>query len=95
MLITDSAVSAGDWAAGRSRRSAAVAGALLALDQSCIIHDLRVVLRLVPGVSNGLADAISRNMLCAWLRAPSPAQATEHRLPVVWLAAHVRGASSS
>ena len=40
-----------------------MADVLLALDQGGISHDLPVVLRLVPGASNGLADAISRNTL--------------------------------
>ncbi len=49
-----------------------MAEALLDLDQGCIIHDLRVMLRLVSGVSKGLADAISRNSVCLWLRASPP-----------------------
>ena len=95
VLLTDSAVTAADWTAGRSRRSAPVADALLVLDQHCIIHDVRVVLRLVPRAENGLADAASRDELTAWLSGVSGAQAVQEHLPPGWLEGHLRGAISS
>ena len=48
-LQTDSKVTADDWAAGRARRSATMAAALLAVHREGLLADVRPVLRGVAG----------------------------------------------